>query len=63
MYYVYFLLLSNKNICTGFTSNLRERFNKHKLGKVDSTKPFLPVRLIGYGAYIKKSDAQRRKNS
>jgi len=61
MYYVYFLLLSNRNFYTGSTSDLKRRFEEHKLGKVISTKPFLPTKLIGYEAYSKKSDAQRRE--
>ncbi len=61
MYYVYFLLLSNNNIYKGFTSDLKRRINKHKLGKVKSTKRLKPLKLIGYEAYLYKSDAERRE--
>jgi putative endonuclease len=61
MYYVYFLYLSNRNIYTGFTSDLKKRFEDHQKGKVQSTRSFLPIKLIGYEAYIKSSDALRRE--
>ena len=43
------------------TSDLRRRFLQHKNGGVESTKNYLPVVLIGYEAYILKSDAERRE--
>lgn len=61
MYYVYFLLLNNKNIYKGLCSDLRKRISDHKLGKVKSTKPFRPFNLIGYESYGLKSDALRRE--
>ena len=33
----------------------------HNSGKVKSTKPYLPLRLIFYEAYLTKSDAKRRE--
>jgi len=61
MYYVYFLLLSNNNIYKGITENLKRRVMEHKAGKVKSTKNYLPISLIGYEAYILKTDALRRE--
>jgi putative endonuclease len=61
MYYVYFLLLANKDIYKGFTEDLKRRFNEHQSGKVTATKHFLPIKLIGYEAYLEKSDAMRRE--
>lgn len=61
MHYVYFLLLSNGNIYTGSTGNLRRRTAQHEAGYVVSTRPYLPVRLVGYEAYALKSDAARRE--
>ncbi|MBU0648695.1 GIY-YIG nuclease family protein [Patescibacteria group bacterium] len=61
MYYVYFLLLSNEDLYKGFTDDLPRRIDEHKKGKVKSTKNFLPARLIGYEAYLLKSDALRRE--
>ncbi len=55
------MLLSNKHFYTGFTSDLKVRFLEHQLGKVKSTKSFIPLRLVGYESYIKKSDALRRE--
>lgn len=48
MYYVYFLELINGNIYVGSTINLKKRLNLHQSGKVDSTKPHLPIVLKTY---------------
>ena len=61
MYYVYLLLLSNQDVYKGFTEDIPQRINKHKRGKVQSTKNYLPLKLIGYEAYRLKSDALRRE--
>lgn len=61
MTYCYFLLLSNGNIYKGLANNLRRRYKEHYDGKVDSTKNYRPVKLIGYEAYVLKSDALRRE--
>lgn len=61
MYYVYFLLLSNGNVYKGSCADLRQRVQQHETGKVASTKPYRPFKLIGYEAYVFKSDAQRRE--
>jgi putative endonuclease len=61
MHYVYFLKLSNSNTYTGFTSDLKRRYQEHTNGKVDSTRPYRPLTLIGYEAFILKSDAERRE--
>ena len=61
MYYVYFLLLKNGNIYTGSSDDLRRRIAEHQNGKVKSTQYFRPVELIGYEAYLIKSDAARRE--
>ena len=61
MYYVYFLFLNNKDIYKGSSSNLKIRFKEHQLGKVESTRNYRPVKLIGYEGYVLQSDAQRRE--
>lgn len=61
MFYVYILLLSNKQLYTGFTDDLKRRIKEHKLGKVKFTSKRLPVKLIHYESYLLKSDAQRRE--
>ena len=43
------------------TDDLKRRMIEHESGKVDSTKNYLPVCLIGYEAYMLKSDAARRE--
>jgi len=61
MYYVYFLKQANRQIYTGYTSNLRRRITEHAAGKVASTSRRLPVTLIGYEAYVVETDARRRE--
>lgn len=61
MYYVYILLLSNNNLYKGLTEDLKRRIGKHNRGKVDSTKNYLPVKLVHYEAYLNKKDAERRE--
>jgi len=61
MYFVYFLKLSNGNIYKGMTGDLERRIIEHKSGKVNSTRKYLPLRLIGYEVYCLKSDAERRE--
>lgn len=50
MWYVYFLLLSNKDIYVGSTDDLRGRVAKHNRGYVLSTKRYLPATLMSYVA-------------
>jgi len=61
MHYVYILLLSNRQLYTGRTDNIRRRILEHKNGKVKSTSVRLPLRLIHYESYLVKSDAVRRE--
>ncbi|MBD3311342.1 MAG: GIY-YIG nuclease family protein [Candidatus Magasanikbacteria bacterium] len=61
MYYVYILLLSNNQLYTGFTSQLKTRYKQHRTGGVKSTKNRRPIKLIHYEAYVEKSDAKRRE--
>ena len=53
--------MSNGQIYTGFSSNLKSRISEHKNGGNITTRKNLPVRLIFYEAYINKEDAQRRE--
>ncbi len=53
--------MSNNQIYTGSTKNLKERFAEHQRGNVITTGKYLPVTLIGYEAYQLKVDAQRRE--
>jgi len=61
MFYVYILLTCNKQFYTGYTSDLKRRFDEHLNGKVKSTEYKRPVKLIHYEAYLIKSDAERRE--
>jgi putative endonuclease len=57
MYYVYILLCSDGATYTGWTENLKERFERHTKGYVPATKPRLPVELIFYCAFKDKYKA------
>jgi putative endonuclease len=61
MYYVYFLKMNNSQIYTGSTKDLKTRVKLHEYGNVKTTSKNLPVILLGYEAYILKSDALRRE--
>lgn len=61
-YYTY-ILHSEKdgNKYTGFTKNLKLRFQQHQNGEVQSTKHRRPFKLIYYEACTSKDDAIRRE--
>ncbi|EKE20133.1 MAG: hypothetical protein ACD_8C00051G0002 [uncultured bacterium] len=62
MYYTY-VLLSNKDkkLYTGFTNNLKLRFEQHQKGKVESTKDRRPFDLVYYEACLNQQDATGRE--
>ena len=60
-YYVYILLLSNRQLYAGFSTNLNERITAHTNGKVKSTKHRRPLELIHAESYVLESDARRRE--
>jgi len=45
----------------GFTKNLKQRFEQHQKGSVESTKDRRPLKLIYYEACIHQEDASRRE--
>ena len=62
MYYIYILRsLRDDNLYTGFSSNLRNRVQKHKKGLVEATKFRKPLELIYYEASLSRKDAMRRE--
>ena len=61
MYYVYILLMSNKLVYTGYTSDLKRRVLEHKSGGNITTRKHLPVKLIFYEAFCNEADARRRE--
>lgn len=58
MYYVYILFSSkSKNFYYGSTPNLRNRVGLHNAGKVKSTAPFAPWKLVFCAAFDDKQKA------
>jgi len=65
MWYVYVLQsLKNQNwFYKGSTPDLKRRFIQHSSGEVQSTKAYLPVRLVYYEAYLTEKSARLRESS
>jgi putative endonuclease len=62
MYYTYVLLsLKDENFYTGFTNNLKLRFEQHNKGLVESTEDRRPFELIYYEACVDQRDAIKRE--
>jgi putative endonuclease len=65
MWYVY-VLSSNKNrnwFYKGSTSDLTRRFLEHQKGEVQSTKSYLPLKIVYYEAYVSEKSARTRESS
>lgn len=65
MYYFY-VLQSQKNrdwFYKGSTPDLKKRIEKHNLGQVIATKPYIPLKLVYYEAYLTKDSAIAREMS
>jgi putative endonuclease len=63
MYYTYVLQSeADGQFYTGYTKDLKLRFNQHKNGQVESTKCRLPLKLIYYEACLKREDATKRES-
>ena len=62
MYYTY-VLLSRKdgNFYTGFTKDLKSRFEKHTKGEAVSTRNRGPLELVYYEACLSQEDATKRE--
>ncbi len=63
MYYFYMVQSLRKvnQIYTGSTNNLKIRIDQHNKGKVQSTRPYLPWRLVYYEAFLSEKDARIRE--
>ncbi len=62
MYYTYILQSKlNSEIYIGSTNNLQIRFSEHNKGKVNSTKRYMPWRLVYYEAFTIEKLARRRE--
>jgi len=61
-YYTYVLLsLKDNNFYTGYTNNIKRRFEEHCKGYVESTKDRKPLKLIYYEACLSQDDATHRE--
>lgn len=61
-YYVYILFSDkDKKFYTGYTNNLKLRFDQHQKGKVESTKNRRSLKLIYYEACLNQQDATHRE--
>jgi putative endonuclease len=62
MYYTY-VLQSEKdgNFYVGFSKNLKQRFDQHNKGYVESTEDRRPFTLIYYEACVDRMDATNRE--
>jgi putative endonuclease len=61
-YYVYVLKSGkDKKLYTGYTNNLKLRFEQHQKGKGESTKDRRPFKLIYYEACLNQQDATHRE--
>ena len=62
MYYTYVIRSAKDGkLYTGFTGDLRKRFNEHNAGKVTSTKKRGPFELVYYEACLHEQDATARE--
>ncbi len=53
--------MKDMDLYTGFTKDLKLRFEQHNKGMVDATKNRRPFKLIYYEACLDKNDAIRRE--
>ena len=62
MFYMYILgSKKDKELYIGSTNNLKKRLEEHNSGKVPSTKPRIPLKLLYYEAYLVEKDAKDRE--
>ena len=62
MQYVYVLKSSKDNkFYTGYTKNLKLRFEQHQKGLVGSTQDGKPLKLVYYEACLNQKDATHRE--
>ena len=62
MYYTYVLRSFKDNqYYTGFTKDLKQRFEQHQKGRIDSTKDRRPLKLIYYESCLGQNDATKRE--
>ena len=64
MFYVYILgSQKDRELYIGSTNDLKKRIQEHNSGKVPSTKPRIPLKLLYYEAYLAEKDARKRESA
>ena len=62
MYYTYILQSKkDKKFYTGYTKNLKLRFEQHQNGLIKSTKNRIPLKLVYYEVCLNQQDATHRE--
>ncbi len=62
IHYIYVLHSAlDKKMYTGYTKNLKLRFEKHEKGKVFSTKNRRPLKMIYFEGCMSQKDATHRE--
>ena len=62
MFYTYILQsMKDMDFYSGSTKDLKQRFEQHKKGLVESTKDRRPLKLIYYEACLYQADARKRE--
>jgi len=62
MYFVYFLKSTkNNDLYIGSTEDLEKRLFLHNSGKVKSTKPYRPWKLLGYEKFVTRNMAVQQE--
>ena len=54
--------MSSGQFYIGYTKNIKRRITEHKQGKGETTKKYLPVKLIFCEIFLNKTDALRRES-
>jgi putative endonuclease len=62
MHYVYVLLsLKDNRFYTGYTEDMKQRMEEHRLGKVSSTRNRRPLEVVYCEACLDQADALHRE--
>ena len=62
MYYIYVIQsLKDKNLYTGYTTNIQKRILEHNQGKVFATKTKIPFKLLYFEGCLNMKDARARE--
>jgi len=62
MYYVYVLRsISSGRLYKGFCSDLERRLSEHNSGKTQSSKPFIPWKIVYYEMFNSRDEAIARE--